>query len=366
MEEASVDKTTTKRKGIKSSSTEVKAMVEEQPDAGLPKTKTRGRPKKTIAVTDPAETIKPTTRRTRSDSNSTTIAVQLSTAQPTKPTATTRKKVTFEDLPEHDKENQPLPARKPTNKKDIEASEKGLRAKPVRKHTVAGTRQKAITSMKTDVEKQMPRALTPKKVTQVAKSVTSDDSDEDELNGGKTPVRDLSQSPKRLPKSAIMPSPAKKLDSTSSLIATTSEKASDQVMLMSPPRRPLHSSQASGITESPKRAANVLLFPASSALHAPVDFTVAASQSVLLQSPKRGTLSSSVFAQSTIKSPKSPVKSSLLQSPAKRPYSPMKQIPRAATPMKTGYTSLQDSTTPVEDITITSHFRSSPQRSTKV
>jgi hypothetical protein len=139
--------------------------------------KPRGRPKK--AVLEVSES--------KLESNNPTDTTVLKT------TALPKKKVTFQELPEDDKENQPAPNKRVGGKKES-LTTTGLRARPVRKPVTAATCKRTTAGK---IETLPPRALTPKKITQVARSSTPVDSDEDELNGGKTPVRDLSQSPKR-------------------------------------------------------------------------------------------------------------------------------------------------------------------------
>ena len=316
--------------------------------------KTRGRPKKVVLeveepATEPAKPARLTRKRAEPDVQSTdptaTTAVQN--------TSVPKKKVTFQELPEDDKENQPVPTKRGAGKKESTTTS-GLRARPVRKPATAATR-KRITGGK--AETQVPRALTPKKITQIARSSTPVDSDEDELNGGKTPIRDLSQSPKRNILSVRSPSPIKKLDFTQKLETVSPMKTS----ILSPPRRLPQSPFKNSLRESPKRAEGLPLFPTLTATLG-VSTTGATNPQVetaLQQSPKRGVMDNSIFSQSTAKLQSSTVKPFLSQSPVRRLFSPAKQSILSASVHKTAE---------VTETAVSSYFRSSqsPIRSGKV
>ncbi|KPI39696.1 uncharacterized protein AB675_3522 [Cyphellophora attinorum] len=308
--------------------------------AGALATKTRGRPKKDVATEEntPAATELPrATRQTRARSAS--VASQQQHSDMIEVSAVSRaggrKKVTFQDLPEDDKENEIVPAKKSTTKKSTPAT--GMRAKPVRKPTTATT--KKTTATRSRAAKPSERVLTPKKVTQIP--VPSLEESEDELNGQKSPVRDLTLSPKRNPNVASLLSPAKKLDFSQSLLTNSPLKIAKGASLLSPARRP--TSPAKADTE------DAAFF--NSAVNSPAR---------LLQSPKRGILDSSIFPASAIKAQRSPLKESLLQSPARRLFSPAK----SKTPLSVHRDVQNDDTLEVEEVAVSSRFRASmsPQR----
>jgi hypothetical protein len=345
-------------------------------DETQPATKTRGRPKKTIA---PESTEEPQqqqpVRQTRTRAGSGAAATQATAATTAKATAATRKKVTFQDLPESDKENQPLVAKKLGSKGQGAPVASGLRAKPVRKPATARGRKAAGTTNKDASEEPKPMPLSPKKVTQIAKSSSPGSSDEDELSGAKTPVRDLSQSPKRSAVLAGALSPVKRLNFGTALLAKSPDRGSLDTTFMSPPRKFPPSPFKDALKESPKRGEGALIFPPSP-LKANTAMVMSAptaqSQSVLLQSPKRGAMDSSIFTQSAIKSFKSPVKSTLMQSPAKRLCPPSKPPGSDTTPVRasnqTAATRETDLDNEPRDIVVSCNFRTSqsPERSMRV
>jgi hypothetical protein len=347
--------------------------VEKKAEKEEPVPKTRGRPKRG-AVSQPEAEIEetvdepaPKTRQTRARSTS-TAEPPIDTATATaKPKTGVRKKVTFQQLPEDDKENQPVPTRKTAAKKQT-APATGIRAKPIRKPATTTTKKASIAS-KSRVTKAPPRALTPKKVSQVNRQSTPDASDgEDELSGAKTPIRDLSMSPKRNLQLGARLSPVKKLDFTQTLKSQTQNSSAEPALLFSPARRPTSPSKKvllqSPLKESPRRVEVPPVFPSNGQQSINVAATFAPSslsQSVLLQSPKRVALDSNVFSLSAMKPRTSPLKTSLLQSPARRLFSPAKR----RTP---GASEKQFNAATPEDVVISSQFRASvsPKRSVGV
>lgn len=376
--------------------------------------KPRGRPKKEVAIAGPVEekpkAVVPSTRQTRTRAGSATSSVL--------PEATVnvlvpaRKKVTFQDPPsdEDEKENKRPPAlskarsaKKPPTAvlpKKNEAAGKGMRAKPIRnpaatkstKATRVGSTKASLRSVNNvepeEPEKVLPRILTPKKITQVAKAapLDSDTDEEDELAGAKTPVRDLSQSPKRgiittMPRSA---SPIKKLDFTSALNALSPEKnsTSQPEGIMSPPRRWPTSPNKDVLKESPRRAPEgITVFRAhiqDSSSSASVASPPSNIQPLLNQSPKRGLSDKIIFPPSAVMSQHSPLKTALMSSPARRRFSPSKQktlarfspSPKKKSPMGDIIpgSAGQDKSPGDVDLVMSSHFRSSvsPQRLARV
>jgi hypothetical protein len=345
-------------------------------DEMQPAAKPRGRPKKAAAHESIEEyQQQQPVRQTRTRAGSGAAATQATAASTAKVTAAARKKVTFQDLPESDKENLPLVRKKLGSKESGAAVAGGLRAKPVRKPATSKGRKTAGTTIADTAEEPRPTPLSPKKVTQVAKSSSPGSSDEDELSGAKTPIRDLSKSPKR---SAILSgtlSPVKKLDFGAALLSKSSDEEVPAMTLMSPARKLPPTPFKDGLKESPKRGDGVLIFPPS-ALKANAETDMSAqssqSQSVLRQSPKRGAIGSSIFTQSAIKSLRSPAKPTLMQSPPKRLFLSSKSSASESMhargndlPLATSQTDLNAE---LGDMVASSRFRASqsPQRFAKV
>jgi len=372
-------------------------------ETAVPAPKTRGRPKKEKQVVGPAvsesEVMKPSTAthtrstRTRAGSGSATASVSISASSLTNAIAVgpTRKKVTFKDILEDDKENhQPVATSKmATAKKNASApAATGMRAKPIRKPAAGTKTKKATTNAKSKQEEPVTRVLTPKRITQVTARPTTpaDDDEEDELAGDvKTPIRDLSLSPKRgMSQSSMKALPAiKKLDFTPALFPPSPAKASQQPAVegfLSPPRRPPPSPFKDALKESPRRGDAVPNFPVhvenatSNAASGNIGLSSPSkNQPALFQSPKRGALDSTLFPQSAVKSHKMPLKTSLFSSPAKRLFSPLKRRSPAPVFLREDVerneikAARPDQGTP-ESVVVSSHFRASvsPQRSVQV
>ncbi|KIX96101.1 uncharacterized protein Z520_08356 [Fonsecaea multimorphosa CBS 102226] len=376
-------------------------------------TKSRGRPKKEKIAAPSVEETKPapvTTRQTRARAGSTNSSVvaepAVSVVVPSK-----KKKVTFEALPEdEDEKENKLPrtmakakSTKPQSagSKKTETAATGMRAKPIRKPATGratkatrGTPAVKPLESKPQAEVEItgkihPRALTPKKITQVAKAlpVDSDDDEEDELAGAKTPVRDLSLSPKRGPGASAtrLLSPVKRLDFSPALhlVSPLKDDASGAMSMLSPPRRPA-SPVKDSLKESPRRAPEgVTIFRASvpdTHISGSLVLDPSNTQSILHQSPKRGLSDRIVFPPSAVKSRTTPLKASLLSSPARRLFSASKDRTPAQLSHSVRKTVMQDSSeSPAhgeaelqdeesEEVAASSHFRSSvsPQRSARV
>jgi hypothetical protein len=386
------------------------AKVEEQPKpkAATNTAKPRGRGKKEKSATDQVEQAKPepvTTRQTRTRAGSAENPVvgepKISVVVPA------RKKVTFEPLPEDvedEKENKrPKTMAKSkgskvsatTTTKQSEPAATGMRAKPIRKPTATRTTKAtrgasgrtatpAAEEMEVDKpEKRMPRALTPKKITQVAKANTVDsEDDEDELSGAKTPVRDLSLSPRRgfTPSAARPLSPVKTLDFATALKPNCPEKTNSgaPLSIMSPPRRMPASPVKDSLKESPRRAPEGVTIFRAQVLDAGNTGSLASSppknQTLLQQSPKRGLADQIIFPPSAMKSRATPLKNSFLSSPARRLFSASKQrFPARLSPSPKKVFEQENATPLVEEVEpdeveISSHFRTSvsPQRSARV
>ena len=321
---------------------------------------TRGRPKKapvpkmidTIEVGVPA---RQTRARTVSNASSTIAA-----AEPVKKAPANRKKVTFQHLPEDDKENVPIASKRAAGKKAAAAPASGLRAKPIRKPASATVGVRKKTAAPSKKAKAGSRILTPKKITQVARSSTPNDPSEDELNGGKTPIRELSLSPKRAPNALHSPSPVERLDFSPALAPGSPTKQDQAHPILSPARRPPPSPYKDALKESPRRGDAAPVFPASAArLTANAVFST--SEPRLLESPRRGVLEgSAMFGNSILKPKSSPFKASLMQSPARRLFSPQKSSNRMSPAKADNITS--------PDAAVSCNFRASqsPERTMRV
>ena len=230
---------------------------------------------------------KPTRARAQS------ARIQAETTTYSKP-MTGPKKVTFQEQSRQDKENIPVV---PETRKNTEAKPTGLRAKPVRKPASAktsGRGKKSIADKATDNDfannREDPKPLSPKKVTQIAKS--SSISSEDELCGDRTPVRAMSKSP---------------------------VKAQAKILHTQPQSSP--NCKASTITRSPIKALSVSTMISPARRPPPSPF-----KDCLKASPRRGILESSTTVQPVFGVVKTPMKVSMMKSPARRPTSPSKTM----------------------------------------
>ena len=306
-------------------------------DTALTTRKTRGRrPKTTVADEVKAQPPKPRARPTKSQ-NPTHEAGHNDTAEespevPKKAAARTRaaiarakppatsalplssapkKKVKFQEDPEKDKENMAI------DHENAAVKPSGLKARPIRKTATVkpATRGRKATSSKTDAKTPSVldkiRPLSPKKVKQVAKS--SSIGSEDELCGEKNDVRALSQSPVKRPPRSVqeIEGVGSKLNFAVAAVPSSPMKAATPAGLRSPARRPPQSPFKDALRQSPKKgyledsSSQPVLF----ASHSPTKHS-------MKDSPKRGlapvSLKPSLFSQT-------PMKASLLQSPARRP-----------------------------------------------
>ncbi|MCJ1464325.1 hypothetical protein MMC07_002938 [Pseudocyphellaria aurata] len=279
-------------------------------EIGVEGPRPRGRPRKAPSTTndetvaskgpDNAVMVKKSVR-----GRAAAIVPKPSTVYPVAHAIAARKKVKFDDVDEKDKENVPLQA-KALNKPATRAT--GVKAKPIRKPTSAKTtRGRKVKNEEIDINKkesaEPPRSqpLSPKKVIQIAMSNSV--SSEDELCGEKTPVRALSRSPVKPPMSPIreIDNSVSKLDFGSLKAPSSPERVMPSNVLASPARRP---------PPSPFKNA-------------------------LKGSPKRVNLGDSV-AQVACLAQCSPAKSSLLQSPARRPAASMLNHNAPASTVKSG------------------------------
>ncbi len=309
------------------------ASSEPEPAPAPAATRARGRVRKVeVAAEEPAPAAEPPKRVGRGRSTTTTAADKADV---------TKKSVKF-DGAEPDKEN--IVHAAPKARRAISATKEpepatGLRAKPVRRGAVkpaASAPAKAPSghaTVKTLVEEPSVTAksleiakspLLPKKIAKVATAPAApkDESDDELAMTEKTPMRPL-ETPLKSPEN--MMSTAKKLDFTTSVMANRAGLGGNANLgtsiMGSPARRIPQSPWKGAIKESAKKAGPVL-------------------GESLLKTPKK--LGDS-FANSPFKNSMAPptankqsaLKQSLMQSPARRPPSPVK-ISRNGSPTRTG------------------------------
>lgn len=343
-----------------------KAVEENKPAAHRP----RGRPRKLEVIqyeTAPEDGRAPKRNRAHAGSGVTKTTATIS-APPE--TTSLKKKVTFQGLAECDKENQPALYSTVKTKGRAAALASGIRAKPVRRPATTSRAVKANVARRHD-EASTQRVLTPKKVRQVAKSSFVSDSDDDELNGAKTPIRDLSQSPRRNASVARNGSPVKRLDFGSDAFASSPVKSQVTSTLLSPAKRPPSSPYKEAFKESPRRGDFSIKFPQVPRFDSAdkASDPTSSSSAMFLQSPKRVPLETARFPLSTSKVGESPFKASLLQSPPKRPVSPVKTVSIFKADKCTANPKREaDTEEMMPDATVSSNYRvyQSPQRSVRV
>ena len=328
--------------------------------------KTRGRPKKTVEtsaslpeVQDETKAPEPVKKATRG--HPATNAPKIPSVAPaTRPAAgAPKKKVKFQQEP--DKENIPIATEQP---KKLVTKPTGLKAKPVRKPAAARatTRGKKAALPKAheshEVGKDMP--LSPKKISQVAKSdpIVS----EDELAGEKTPVRTSSKSPARPVNSPVKdPGSALKLRLDQNTAPLSPSRPTASNILESPARRPPPSPFKDALKTSPKKVylGESIFPPLFLSSRTPLK------SSLLQDSPKRGILGNNMTqpillpskspyktsllqespkrvrienttTQHVLSPSKAPLKASLLQSPARRPIASPIKLTSVGSPLKSG------------------------------
>ncbi|KAH8428529.1 uncharacterized protein LDX57_006225 [Aspergillus melleus] len=285
-----------------------------------------------------------------------------------------KKKVTFRDPDSEEDMSEPIPPPAGRRRAATPAKKGGLAAKPVRNSPAASGRGRKPAAAK----KGTSKPLSPKKATQVAKSISSyasSDGEEDELSVAKSPVRITVDSPtkhgstktglsspvKRI--NFASASPKKKVDENGEPTAHLPMPMdfSESLFMSSPARRPTPSpfnftmretprrggftvredmkasnqqdstpTKSSPLKASPKKAkletprrGNLNFLGDSGPLSQP-NFTPGHT-SPLKSSPKKGLFSISLPSQPAPPVSSTPLKSmSLLQSPAKRIASPFK------------------------------------------
>lgn len=253
---------------------------------------------------------------------------RAASAAATKPTTTRtraaaaapKKRVKFDDQDGQGKENEPISI----DSQELQPKATGLRAKPIRKPATAkgATRGRKTTKeepqTEDDVSKQDILPLSPKKVTQVAKTPPA--GSEDELAGDKTPLKPLSAPPLRIPMSVnrdqditLSRSEMDRTDAPQSPTKDTSPRR-----LAVSPRKPPRSPFKDALKASPQK------FDLGGRVAPPkFDAPSSPTKSPLKESPKRVNLGDSIV-KPKLQWSKTPMKSSLFKSPARRPGSSMK------------------------------------------
>ncbi|KAL8828953.1 MAG: hypothetical protein Q9170_006373 [Blastenia crenularia] len=300
-EEAQVPKP--KGRPKRTATNEVPTAAEKPAEPELPMKTTRGRPAAAIS--------KPPSTRTRA-------------------AAAPKKKVKFDDQSEQDKENQPLVA---DMQKKPEAKATGLRAKPIRKPATAkagvkGTNAKQQQTKVDDTLKENMLPLSPKKVTQIAK--TPSVGSEDELAADKTPLKALSISPSKIPVHVgrdLHPA-LSDLEIKEDDVPRSPQKDTSPGRLATSPRKPPPSPFKDALKSSPRKI-DLGSRPAQPKFDAPSSPI----KSPLKESPKRVNLDG-LRVQPVLQWSKTPLKSSLLQSPARRMGGSSMKMPSVFSPSK--------------------------------
>ena len=265
------------------------------------------------------EPVKKNTRVRAGGPTASKSATAAVAAKATKP----KKKVQFED--DQDKENFPLQV---AESQKVGMKSTGTKAKPVRKPPVPRRSKKAPGggSSKHELDKREKVPLSPKKVNQMAKTPSISD---DELLGEKAPIKTPAQSPVRAQVSPSKIIYSVKKSAPGKVVAPSSpSKQISPTALGSPARRPPQSPFKDGMKISPKKfdlgcSAPRPIFSTSQNL-SPVK------SSLLQESAKRANLPVHNIS-SNLPSTQTPLKTSLLQSPARRPLtSPSKTAPSAS------------------------------------
>jgi len=328
----------------KTTTEETPAILKKQTPPTIGRARTRKTASKGTAATDATAAKEPAKKTARGRAAAGTVTNTYST-EPTpglksavsrpqsKADGALKKTVTFQ---EPEKENiAPAAASKAKATAAAETSATGMRAKPVRKPAAASGRTTRASARAATTEPIEKKPLSPKKDVQ-NRSLSRDVGSDDELaTYEKTPLRPLMKSPVKPPSSVRkieLPRPEKEKDENSPKPLESSFTS----VFTSPARRPPVSPFKDAMKSPAKRVDGVasLLFPSA-------DTEVQGAQTpvkpTMLQSPaKRPQMLLSAFQQPSQDQagPHSPGKmSSLLSTPAKRPASPIKlpgsSVPRA-------------------------------------
>ncbi|RDL31014.1 uncharacterized protein BP5553_09803 [Venustampulla echinocandica] len=245
--------------------------------ASEPPRSTRGRPKKIDAPAEEAIVVEEPPKR----------AIRTRAATVTK--APARKKTVKFDEP--DKENMVPPAPNTEGKANGAQTATGLRARPMRKATVTATRATRGQAKALEEEPEKSSPLSPKKATQIA-TAKQKASDDELATDENAPMMPLMKSPVKPPGSIFGVS--KKLEFSNSLSTHTAMAPATQhlggSMMSSPARRPPPSPFKDSLRESPQKMTlgdSMIPPPFKPSLPAPSMATNSAFKASLLQSPAR-------------------------------------------------------------------------------
>lgn len=304
--------------------------------------KTRGRPKSNAEVDAPipSETAAedanedqkpvPPVKVTRGRPTA-SAATKATTTRTRAAAAAPKKRVKFDEELGQGKENQPI--RTETEKK-AETKATGLRAKPIRKPAAAKGGARATKGARQEVEDESSTTnpdvlpLSPKKVTQVAK--TPSVGSEDELAGDKTPLRPLNKSPMKIPMSVNHDADitVSRLEFAPKDAPQSPAKSTSPSRLASSPRKPPPSPFKDALKASPRK-----IDLGSRVAPPKFDAPPSPTKSPLKEAPKRVNLGDSSM-NPVLQWSKTPLKSSLMKSPARRPGGSSMKTPSAISPSK--------------------------------
>ncbi|KAI1138199.1 hypothetical protein F5Y05DRAFT_413516 [Hypoxylon sp. FL0543] len=342
--DASTSTTTTKPRATRGRAKKTTTTTTPAPPKEEPAKNTRARASARIRKTTtedsgmeaPAEPVKKTTRsRATAGAKASTgvITTTVSTeATPGLKSAVSRpasriggpvkKTVTFQ---EPEKENL-LPAAPAKAKSKTTETATGMRAKPVRKPAAGGRTTRASAKSATS-EKRDKSPLSPKKDAQNLSLSKDADSDDELATLEKTPLKPLMKSPVKPPSMAKKPElqlPGKDSKDVDENVQEASESAGPSA-LGSPARRP-PSSPFKDMMKSPAKKVEAIPLLVQSSKDDQAAQSPA--KTSMLQSPaKRPQLPIKALqppSQDSGDIARSPIKMSLFQSPAKRPTSPFK------------------------------------------
>ncbi|THC95150.1 hypothetical protein EYZ11_005353 [Aspergillus tanneri] len=328
--------------------------------------KPRGRPKGSTAAksSGSAATGKETAQR----------KTRTQTKVNPEPQEAPKEVVTFRDPDSEEDMSEPIPAPAGRRRAATPAKKAGLGAKPVRNAPTTSGRGRKPAAAKKDSSKP----LSPKKATQVAKSISayvSSDGENDELQEPKSPMKIIVDSPtKDGPDNTGLSSPVKRINFTTNSPHTKVDENgeptprlprpmdfSESLIMSSPARRPTPSPFSFSMRETPKRGGFTLgedvkplvqpdltptrnsplkMSPKKANLETPkagnlcfVNDSRPLSQpnftpghnSPLKTSPKKGLFGASFSSQPAVQASSTPLKTQrFLQSPAKKIVTPFK------------------------------------------
>ena len=339
---------------------------EEAPAVAAPRA-ARGRPKKTaepakedsVRTTRTTRAKKPEDESEAESTKKTTRTRVTATAPPalTKPAAKSavKKTVKFEE-PEKENIAPPVAAKAKAAGKTAETAT-GLRARPVRRPAAASSTSRATRTTKETTAsetREKPRPLSPKKITQL--SLGCADSDDELAMDDQDTLKPMMRSPVKPPANIVQPINLPSLSKAEPVVFDHQEPAPN-VIIGSPARRPPPSPFKDTMKSPAKRLEGLPSLGQPAHLELNEGTSLAGQMKVsLLQSPAKrphSPVKGSVVRGTTTQETSAPsFKGSLLSSPAKRPMSPVKSF--KATKAK-GEDFLSDSSAiqPLSDQTLT-------------